>query len=145
MIRRVFLCHPKSITDAELVEFTDRVGRAFAGRRLSSGEELTPIITAGRDSARVWEEDHAGQAFNWPGWITHVVSLTTPFGGEPRYHYFVVGPTTTIGRATADLLRRALAQGRRVFFLGDDGALIGATRVVQNDPDNWRGGWAVAP
>ncbi len=140
--RYVFLCHSKSIPDAELEDFLEQVRRAFQGRTLANGSPLEIEITTGRESAEAWIAERRGQAFNWGLWIAHVTGVTTPFGGEPRYHYYVVGPERVIGRATADLLRKALAAHRRVFCL-DEGKLVAVRSIATNDDKDWKRGFCV--
>lgn len=144
MIRHVFVAHPKGISDAELEDFLLRCHKAFHGRKGADGSDLKVTFTTGRESAEAWIAERRGQAFNWRLWIAHVTGVTTPFGGEPRFHYFVVGPERVIGRATADLLRKALSVGRRVFRL-DGETLIAVQSILTNDDKDWKKGWIVAP
>jgi len=144
MIRRVYVAHMKSLTDADLAEFVDRIRTAFAGRKLKDGSPLEVEITTGRQSAKAWEDAHHGLPFNWGAWTEHVVGTTAPFNGEPRFHYFVAGPSKVVGRATHGLLKAALLKGRQVLYLDPETAKfqsVGA--VVQMSENNWKAGWVL--
>lgn len=143
MIRRCFIAHPRGITDDELADFVVQVQTAFEGRTLPDGSEIELSITTGRTSAERWIAEHRGLPFNWSAWQDTVTGSTATFGGEPRYHYFVVGPWTVIGKATAELVQKALGRRRQVLFLNDVGKLIRVGGVAAAVGGNWKSGWRV--
>lgn len=140
MIRRLFVAHPKSIPDDELDDFVNAIKRAFAGRTLTDGSTIELEITTGRMSAEAWIRDHKGLPFNWGGWQDHVTGTTATFGGEPRYHYFIVGPWRVIGKATAGLVQLASARKRKLMFL-EEGKLLAVNGVEKSGSDSWKSGW----
>ena len=142
MIRRLFVAHPRNVLDGDLAELVEGITRAFAGRTLASGEPIELEITTGRASAKAWEEAHRGLAFNWKAWQRSILgTVGGAFSTEPAFHYFVVGPSLVIGRATAEILEKTLASRRTVMYL-DDGTLRKVARVAKIREDDWKTGWA---
>lgn len=143
-IRRVFLAHPKEISDENLAEFTELAKKTFSAMRLRDGTLCAPDITTARDSVLAWQKLRVGKPFDWTAWQTHVTGSTKPWGGEPRFHYFLVGPALTVGRATAGLLLLAFRYQRTVLAFNDNStALVKVASVAAFEPNNWKAGWRV--
>lgn len=140
-IRRLFVAHPKSLPDEELQKFVERIRRAFAGHHLRDGSALELEITTGRESAAEWEKSRVGKPFDWTAWQMLVTGSTKPWGGEPRFHYFVVGPELTLGRATAGLVMLALKYGRQVLYVNDQDQLQAVRAVGARNTNSWKDGF----
>lgn len=62
---------------------------------------------------------------------------------ESRFHVFVV-PRNPIGRATAEILTRALKRGRKVLRILDSGEMRKVTSIISVDERDWKTGWMAA-
>lgn len=136
--RRVLVCHPKSIADNDLAAFVLDVQSAFDGLTLRGGvHPLIEIYTA-RDEATAMQVGRERLPFNWTAYVAHVTGIVGD-PPEPRFHYYVVGPERTIGKATAQLLIKAKNAGRQIFAL-DDHAKLATVRNVRETggEDNWK-------
>jgi hypothetical protein len=141
VIRRLFIAHPKTLADAELEDLVEAGRRAFEGKTLRDGTPIELEITTGRESVKIWEATHRGLPFNWQAWQTQITGSSTPFGGEPNYHYIVVGPGARIGRGTAPILNAALRLGRQVLFVDAARKLRPVIAVQEIDGQDWKNGW----
>lgn len=142
-IRRIYVAHPKSIPDAELADYVEKVTRAFTGQTLKDGSLLTPEIVSGRDSFLAYQAERRGLPANWSAWLDYILGTTQPFGGEPRFHYYVVGPTRAVGKVTADIVKKALARNRQVLHVNEEGVLQKVTALFPANEGNWKAGWYI--
>jgi hypothetical protein len=117
MTYRVFLAHPKALSDEEIDALRDQT-RAQLSAVLT---DRTVVVTPGRD-------EHAAtfrRAGTWDAWARDVACGIEYGTGEVRYHAFVVAPDPGVGRATEGIIRHALAAGKPILLL----AARGFTRV----------------
>ncbi len=153
-LRRLFVAHPKSLAQEALDDLVADVRRCFEGRVLASGVPFRLQVTTGREAATEWAKGRDGLPFNWNAWIDYVTGGVSPFGGEPRFHYYVVGPSQIVGRGTAPIVRRALAKRRSVLYVEKEvevetGKVLSqtlrkVTAVVAANENNWKAGWYVS-
>jgi len=146
-IRRVFLAHPKSMTDEAVQEYSEKVRKLKHGQTLKSGATVAASLTTGRDSIEEFKKRpgaDARAALNWGAWTEWVVGgLKGAFDAEPRYHYIVVVPMLYVGRATAGLVSRATQKTWPKVLLFDGEKLQKVTGVAVLDPRNMQQGWAL--
>lgn len=145
--RRIFLAHPKALEDSEVNRLCEVVHGLFEGKGLKNGSKIAATVTTGRDSVEQFR-DGSKAGMNWPAWEAHVLGkLGGPFDREapPRFHYFVVVPNYIVGKATAEMVQRALKQPwPQVFWFHEADNKLRAVRGVNVlDPHNFRSGWAL--
>lgn len=135
--RNVFLAHPSGMDDAVLAALRDEV-KAAMEPLLEPGMTIT--VTTGK-------EDHTsrfGMCGGWPGWIQSVAegTVTGLEGVRHLFDAYVVAPSETMGKATAEIIDRALTRGKAVFLYR--GGIFRAGRtVVEIDRRDLRGGWVL--
>lgn len=107
----------------------------------------TPVTVARTDFQKRYTECGC----SWRKWAESVTALSSQGG---RRHSIVVVPADyeeSIGRATADIVRAALAVGVQVlvwdgqpeFVRGQSFRAVGKLR--EWDPDDWKSGWGLLP
>jgi hypothetical protein len=136
--RRVLICNPRSVSDADLEAFVEWTKAAFAGRKLKDGSAIVFEFQTARDEAIEIQKEKPNLPFNWQHWVLHASGTVTPFSKEPRFHYYVVGPEHVMGRATAELVVRAHNAGRQVFARSSAGELVPVKGVKILDEENWK-------
>lgn len=117
MTYRVFLAHPKALSDEEIDALRDQTHAQLSAVLT----DRTVVVTPGRD-------EHAAtfrRAGTWDAWARDVARGVEYGTGEARYHAFVVAPDPGVGRATEGIIRHALAAGKPILLL----AARGFTRV----------------
>lgn len=135
---RIFLAHPISLSDTALTELKAEVQKLVA--RYAMDPNAVPEVVLGRDD---YNERFAACG-SWDNWIKEAAEgvITSFAGQEPRYLAYIVGPDATVGKATAQILIRAIAQGKQVALLRD-GDLLPVNRVIRTDPRDFKSGWMV--
>ena len=147
-IRRLFIAHAKSLAQPDLDDLVE-LARSTFPKTLSDGRPFGLQITTGRESAEAWmAAGGKGKPFNWNAWVTYVTGMTSAFGGEPRFHWFLPGPGQVVGRVTADILRRVLGLRRPVFFIersididtnqAGPATLRKVVAIRASDANNWK-------
>lgn len=136
-MKRIFLAHPISVQEERLNELKVEVAKAIVAANLTGGEEFDLVL--GRD-------DHAARFAlegGWQGWIHSVAEgvYTSLAGVEPRFHGYVVAPSQAVGKATAEILQKAMRRGKLVVYLSEQGELKRVSRVMQVDREDFRAGW----
>jgi hypothetical protein len=111
---RVLLAHPKNLSDEEIDAFRAEVQRAILDVLPERGVNVTP----GRDEYALTFR----RCGTWDAWARNAATGVEYGTGEPRYHAIVVAPSRGVGKATAGILRHALAARKPVFFY--DGRLL---------------------
>jgi vancomycin resistance protein YoaR len=134
---RIFFAHPK---DCEAEAIDAALAHIMNDTALP---DSNATITSARDSFLDFEAKY-GKPVNWKRWFEHVLGNITSFGANPRFDAFVVGPESTVGKATKDTIVEALRRNRAIYRMTPDGKVIKATKVVCLDAENYKHGWVVA-
>jgi hypothetical protein len=92
------------------------------------------------DGATDWRENFS-RCGGWPGWVQDVAQGRT-LGGRPRFDA-IVCPQTAVGRATYQIVQRALETRKPVIYLRRDGVALRVIGIVCDDPDSWKAGWSL--
>lgn len=132
---RIFVAHPKGETD-EVLDLTRSEIEEVARRQLP-GREIEIVL--GRDDFQRSFARFGG----WDGWIASIAGGSEYREGllRPRFDVLVT-TTTTLGRATAQMLRIAAGKGKPVlYFTGADFTPV--QNVVQRDGQDYRAGWEI--
>jgi hypothetical protein len=83
-------------------------------------------------TARAFFAEKIGPAGGWSEWETLVSRTFATQAISQR----------TLGKATANIIRLALAAGKKVVLLAD-GHALDVEAVIERDARNWQGGWEV--
>lgn len=135
--KRIFLAHPKGLSDDELDGLSKRVGDALAALAASAGKTVAIVVVLGKDDF----DARWSQLGSWETWAQEVVDGKLRFGSdEPRYHAIVL-THKQLGNATRLIVQRALAARRPVLLLREDNSLAVISTVFTLDAKNWKGGW----
>jgi len=132
---RVFLAHAKSMDDASIEEWSKDVAKMF----VEAGVPDVEVIPGRDDFAK-----YAPSAGGFTGWVRDVATRTDAMTGA-KYYGAYVSPTSTIGKATADILTLALHHKMPVIWA--DKLECGSiemrrvTQVVVDDADDYTSGW----
>lgn len=105
---RLFLAHPKNLSDEEIDALRDSVRGAVAYALPDRDVE----VTTGRD-------DYATtfrRCGTWTAWAKNVATGVEYGTGLPRYHAIVVAPVSAVGKATGEILRAAMSAHKPVFL-----------------------------
>lgn len=133
---RIFFAHPKSMPDDEISAWSASLGQMF----VEAGYDKVEVVP-GRDDFQKYGPAAGG--FN--GWTRDVATRRNAMDGTPYYEAYV-SPYRTLGKATADILTRAIHEKRPVIFAEkdeDSGAIDmkKVNQVVVDDPENYINGW----
>lgn len=86
-----------------------------------------------------WKENFH-RCGGWGGWAEDVATGRDLYG---RHRFdVVVSPHRIVGKATAQIIERALFAGKPVFYIGSDGASQ-IHRIEAEDPTSWKAGWSL--
>jgi hypothetical protein len=100
---------------------------------------LLPNATV-TDGMTDWQQNFH-RCGGWNGWIEDVAA-GRELGGRPRYDG-IIAPYTTVGRATAQIVQRALSIGKPVVHMRRDGTAARVVAIGCDDPDSWKAGWTL--
>lgn len=143
---RCFLAHPRGCEDAEINLLRETAQALLKAQIAAHGGTVVPEVVAGRDDFN----DRVMACGGWNDWAASVVDGAGYVDGALRtlYDLIIVSPTPLVGKATADMVTRALTNpvaGRRkpVFFMpspdADDGnRLYPVTGLTLRDPENYK-------
>lgn len=132
---RVFLAHPKSFSDEQIEHWKQAVGTQMRSQLELEHVEVIP----GRDDY----QKYAPAAGGFPGWVRDVPTRKNAMTAKPYYDAIVV-PGGAVGRATADIVMRALGQKLpvlRVLETEDGFQFARVAQVVVEDQENYIDGW----
>jgi len=134
--KKVFLAHPKDC-DGELPGITVQVQAAI--EKLPRPAGVRVILYSGRD-----DYDACFKALgSWDAWTTNVATGVHPTTRRPNYDVIVVAPQAVIGRATKDIVEKALKAGKPVLlFTRGKLARVRGVETRAGDAD-FKAGWAV--
>lgn len=129
--RRFLLLHRKDAPDVAGLN-------AAVTAALEALSEGKPFILV--NAREEWAQNFA-RCGGWAAWIQDVVMGYDFASGEPRYFGYVA-PDETVGKATADIVRLALHNGRPVASW--NGAQLGVvSRVVEINEHDYKNGWRI--
>ena len=128
----IFLAAPKGYSDSAAEEATERVNLAFCKALPSSKISIS-------QSKDVFEASF-GKMGGWDAWTTHVATGVDYEDRTPLFNA-IVCVDREVGRATSDMVRKALEARRMVAVLDGKGSLARVTSVSCVDSDNWQTGW----
>ena len=109
-------------------------------------EELRQAVQAKAPNATVvdgvsdWNENFH-RCGGWNGWIEDVAA-GRELSGRPRFDAYIA-PYATVGRATAQIIERALQLGKPVLHVPRNGETLRVTGVECTDFDSWKAGWSL--
>ena len=92
------------------------------------------------DGLADWQENFH-RCGGWNGWIEDV-AIGRELGGRYRYDAFVA-PYTSVGRATAQILQRAIECGKPVVHIARNGDVSRVVGVECVDFESWKAGWTL--
>lgn len=131
---RVFIAHPAGLGDAAIESLKVEIEQA------AQRENITAEFVLGRDDHKTSFALYGG----WDGWGASVAEGMEYRGNTraPRFDVIVVAPSVAVGKATAQIVQRAL-QMRKPVLVYLDGQFKTAREIVQTDPRDFKSGWAV--
>lgn len=127
---RFFFAHSANDSDETIEARRSRI----AG--ILEAEGIVGDLVNGRDDFR----EHAPGAGGWRGWPADVVYRQDWTTGGPYFSGFIAG-SMDVGKATAEILFRALQEGRPVYALTDDDGLVEVSTVECHDSQDSASGW----
>jgi hypothetical protein len=132
---RVFLASRRSSGDAE-IQAMERLAQHSLRRHLPASVGIT-IVTSDKD-----HHDNFARMGGWPAWIDYVATGVRYDDREPVYNAYLIYETD-LGRANADILRKAIEAGKLCMYLDPmSEELNHVDRIVEVDATNWKNGWA---
>ena len=129
---RFFFAHSANDSDETI---DSRRGKILA---LLEAEGIEGDLVNGRDDFR----ENAPSNGGWRGWPADVVYRQDWTTGGPYFQGFIAG-SREIGKATAEILFRAMQEGRPVYVLTDDDALAEVSKVNCFDSQDSAAGWVL--
>lgn len=141
---RAFLAHPKDTEDATIDRLVAAATEALKAQIEAHHGTVHPVVISGRDDFN----DRVMACGGWAGWSASVVDGTGYIDGALRslYDLIIVSPSSIVGKATADMVERALILGaakKPVFFMpdpeaDDGGKLYPVTGILLRDAKNFK-------
>lgn len=132
---RIFLASRKSAALEEIISM-ERTARKVILKILGDSVKVT-LTTSDRDHL-----ENFARLGGWVSWIEYVATGLRYDDREPVYNAFLIYETD-LGRANADILRKALEAGKLCMYLDpSEETLTHIDRIVEVDPTNWKNGWA---
>ena len=135
----VFYAHSSterpSEIDTQRVELEDFLKKRFS-QKFGDDCPAVYVIPGRKEHRMTWRGD-------WEKWQKSVVSRKHSTTGDTCYHMFVV-PNENCGKATAAILKHALAANRQLFLWDRQGGKLKKISGVQAvDVDDWTRGYRV--
>lgn len=121
---RVFLATAKDTDPGKIEEWC-----AFLAERLPDA-----VIVDGYSD---WKENFH-RCGGWNGWAEDVAVGRT-MEGRHRFDV-IVCPHLYVGKATAQIIERALQANKAVLYLSKDGVSL-VRGIEHEDPQSWKSGW----
>ena len=134
---RVFYGHASGVSDESITEGCRKIQELVRAKGERAGEELKVSVVPGRDDFRIHNRG------DWDVWAKSVTKREHAMTRKPYYDFIVI-PTQYVGRATAQIVDKAVKAGRPVFLLSEE-KLERITQVYPFDVDDWQGGFRCEP
>lgn len=128
----IFLASPKGYSAGATEEAEQTVYNAF--RTALPASEVAVVHS--QDAF----DDTFGQMGGWDAWTTHIATGVDYEYRTPLFNA-IVCVESPVGKATADIVRKAIAARRMVAVLDGTGSIERVTSVSCIDSDNWQTGW----
>ena len=130
----IFLASPKESDALHVSQTKAQVQEAFAKAAPHARVTVVPADEEYRSSFAA--------AGGWDAWTTHVAAGVDFEFRTPLFNA-VVCTTEVIGRATAQIVEKALLNRKMVACVTGPDTIKRVTGVDQIDDDNWKTGWRV--
>ena len=132
---RVFYAHSAGASDSAIAQGVADVRAYIIGQWKTAGNEaeIKCSVVPGRD------DFHRYFNGDWDEWTAGVSKRGNATTGEKLYHIVVV-PEVDVGRATAQIIQRAMSVGMPVFLFAE-GSLVRIAQVKMTDPEDWQSGY----
>jgi len=133
---RVFHALRKGASPQETASLKLQIQSAI--QRVSPGVNV--VVTSAEEDFNA----HMARLGGWDAWETNVATGLQYVDRQPRFHSIVL-TDVEFGKATANIVRQALAANKLVMFIEPqtyDLSRVG--QVVTIDDSNWKTGWAVS-
>ena len=133
---RVFHALRKGASPQETASLKLQIQSAI--QRVSPGVNV--VVTSAEEDFNA----HMARLGGWDAWETNVATGLQYADRQPRFHSIVL-TDVEFGKATANIVRQALAANKLVMFIEPqtyDLSRVG--QVVTIDDSNWKTGWAVS-
>ncbi|MCK5649864.1 MAG: hypothetical protein KAJ42_00740 [Gemmatimonadetes bacterium] len=127
----IFLASPRGSSDLHVQSAKTVVDDKFSA---AISHATVKVVTADEEWARSFS-----QSGSWDAWTTHVASGVDYEFRTPLYNA-IVCTTEKVGKATADIVEKALGN-RRMVALVMDSKITQVIGVESVDSDNWQSGW----
>ncbi len=127
----IFLAAPKGSSDLHVQSAKSLVEEKF-GEAVSHA--TVKVVTADEE----WNRSFS-QSGSWDEWTTHVATGVDYEFRTPLYNA-IVCTTERVGKATSDIVTKAL-ENRRMVALVVDSKITQVIGVESIDSDNWQSGW----
>ncbi len=127
----IFLAAPKGSSDLHVQSAKAVVEEKFSE---AVSHASVKIVTADEE----WDRSFS-QSGSWDAWTTYVASGVDYEFRTPLYNA-IVCTTERIGKATCDIVTKAL-ESRRMVALVMDSKITQVIGVESIDSDNWQSGW----
>lgn len=125
---KLFLAAPKGMEEGVAQHIADEI-KAFLHNK--------PTVALAADEFKT----HFAAAGGWKGWGEFVATGINSYTREPIYNAIVcVEPT--LGKGTAEIVEKALAYKKKVFYW-KGGTLLTVIDLKVLDSENWFGGWSL--
>lgn len=129
----IFLAAPKGYSESATDEATEIVNKVFT-KAVPAPTTIT--IVQSKDAF----DDTFGKLGSWDAWTTHIATGVDYQDRTPLFNA-IVCVDKEVGRATSDIVRKALEARRMVAVLDGKGSLKQVISVSCIDSDNWQTGW----
>jgi hypothetical protein len=132
---RVFLASRRTSGDEEILAM-ERLAIRVLNRHIGSVATVS-ITTSDKE-----HHENFARLGGWPSWIEYVATGVRYADREPAYNAYLIYETD-LGRANADILRKALEAGKLCMYLDPTTEELSyVDKIVEVDANNWKNGWA---
>ena len=129
----VFFAHPSGMSTQAIDKSSQELRALLKERSAKAGRNLRISVIPGRDDFKLHFKG------DWSAWAQSVLTRKDSITLK-RHYSMIITPEEQIGKATGEIIEKALELGRPVF-LYDQGTLRKVTDIYLMDPDDWQGGF----
>lgn len=132
---RVFLASRRTSGDTEIATMQLMAQRVMEKKL----PPAVPIVITASDRDH---HENFSRMGGWVGWIEYVATGLRYDDREPVYNAYLIYETD-LGRANADILRKALAAGKLCMHLDPSTEELSfVDSIAEVDANNWKNGWS---
>lgn len=135
---RVFVAHSKQDSDEFIERVREKIALTLQNAAVAQGKIVKIDCVLGRDD----HAEHFKRAGSWDAWAVDVVDRVNYITREPEYRAIIV-TNRFVGKATSQIVQRALAMRRPILLFCDDEILRAITRVDAISGGDFKSGWGV--